>query len=174
LLGKINVGKTALLEALRIYFQQGNLTLLQNIFQARDESPRYIRETPRFIREEDFSESISNLFPNRRFVSYSKVTVGKVGNDEEKVSIQILPGKEIYPTENRQSLFRDLDILHLAVFVGINTLYSIPITSDINRTRLLSRTLTNSINLQFVKANGLDPVQARLSVWVSSSMPIRI
>lgn len=58
IVGKNNVGKTALLEALRIYFQQGKISLFKDISYARDESSKFIRE------DEDFTELLRSYLKN--------------------------------------------------------------------------------------------------------------
>jgi AAA15 family ATPase/GTPase len=152
IVGKNNVGKTALLEALRIYFQQGKISLFKDISYARDESSKFIRE------DEDFTELLSNFFQNRSLEPHNKITIGKTIQNEERVIIQILPGSEINSEDNQQRLFRDLDALHIVVIIGQDILYSIPLNIVSRRLRFTSeiRNQTSSTNLQFVKASGLD------------------
>jgi ABC-type transport system involved in cytochrome c biogenesis ATPase subunit len=80
IVGKNNVGKTALLEALHLYARRGALSLIRELLEGRDESKLSLMLTPFFSRDSE------NLLPSLKYLFYGRQDVNKVLD-----SIQIGP-----------------------------------------------------------------------------------
>ena len=86
IVGKNNVGKTTVLEALRLYAQPGNPDVLLDLFEARDEitanSARFNSREPKLI-------PIEGLFFGRQATlgATPRIRIGPIGADEKTLSI---------------------------------------------------------------------------------------
>lgn len=160
IVGKNNVGKTSFLETIRIYIQQGRISLLRKILESRNEIPNFRNDY------EDLTEYFLNFFPHNKFNGKNIITIEKSSKDKKRLKIQILNREQISQNENLYSnllerpAFRDADINFLVVSTGNDLIYSTPLLSD--RVRGLSFSISErrneipTTNLQFVQANGLD------------------
>ena len=93
IVGKNNVGKTALLEALWIYARRGNIRTLIDLLFSRDEVPLYIENTSplqsgnvRFQKEDLMSET-GNLFYGRPKLEANSKEFIFVGVKNSSVSV---------------------------------------------------------------------------------------
>lgn len=72
IVGKNNVGKTALLEALHLYVRRGALSLIRELLEVRDESKLPLMLTP------FFSSDSENLLPSLKYLFYGRQDIDKV------------------------------------------------------------------------------------------------
>ncbi len=81
IVGKNNVGKSCLLEALRLYAQRGALDVVLESLASRDESQALMGKS---IKQEGFSHAVRNLFyGHEAFGAYSNVSRFSVGPCDE-------------------------------------------------------------------------------------------
>ncbi len=95
IVGKNNIGKSALLEALRIYAQKGYPTLIWGLLDARDESDsrdsRYTRPSDEIADVERLLASLKYLFYGRKDITpdHEPIRIGPVGSLDNTLSIRI-------------------------------------------------------------------------------------
>lgn len=93
IVGKNNVGKSSLLEALWIYAKRANLTELKKILQARDESPMtFTRPDRPGEKPEDRVKDIKHIFHGRRKDvegEFGWIKIGPVDSPDDLLSITI-------------------------------------------------------------------------------------
>ncbi len=89
IVGKNNVGKTALLEALWIYSRRGRIDSLLNVLLVRDEvALLYERpEEPRVERIEDFIKAVENIFSKRPRLNLNSKESVFIGSKDSKIKI---------------------------------------------------------------------------------------
>jgi AAA15 family ATPase/GTPase len=169
IVGKNNIGKTSLLEAIRIYAQNGKPSLILDLMESRNEISKNIKD------RQDFLEPLENLFYGRTLDQTNKISIGKSSKDKRKLTLEIdyKDGESIQqsvlPTLSKQDFYEDSQSLVLSMFVGKDRLVSLPLISDsFNRFGFMSerRVDFKRIDLQFVQANGLG-VEEIASLWDS-------
>ena len=89
IVGKNNVGKSSLLEALWLYAEQGNLELVWEVLGARDERVWSVGQDQRTI--EDNIEALKYLFHGRQDVKeqHSIIQIGPIGSQYDSFIIEV-------------------------------------------------------------------------------------
>ena len=91
--GKNGVGKTTLLDAVRIYAARGNFFVLAEVLESREEIAVFIDEDG----QETAGPNFDNLFYGRYPTSESVISVGPI-NGAEQLTVTALPGLSQYDT----------------------------------------------------------------------------
>ncbi len=86
IVGKNNVGKSSVLEALRLYAQRGNPALLWNLLRSRDESRISLQREGGVLEQ---LESIKHLFYGRNKELKSSIRIGPKDSEKQVLSILI-------------------------------------------------------------------------------------
>ncbi len=86
IVGKNNVGKSSVLEALRLYAQRGNPALLWNLLRSRDESRFSLQKESGVVEQ---LESVKNLFYGRSNEFKTSIRIGPNNNENEVLSISV-------------------------------------------------------------------------------------
>jgi predicted ATPase len=95
IVGKNSVGKSCLLEALRLYAESGSSVILRQLLEERDEArsynSRYFRNDKTYESGSELFALIKNLFYGRRNLleNPEAIHVGPLGNDEQTLKIVV-------------------------------------------------------------------------------------
>jgi hypothetical protein len=146
IVGKNNVGKSSLLEALRLYARRGSLALIWELLGERDESAPF-SSRPTFPEVEERLDSLRYLFFGRRDVrDFSKsIHIGPINSQDKKLSItmSLLVGNDSDEGPGPR----------LSTSIGNQSIASYSIGSPTERLFLLEP--KGSIDCVFIAANGL-------------------
>jgi predicted ATPase len=186
IVGKNNVGKTSLLEALRLYTYQGSPSLIWELLERRDES----REPARFLVRDDEERalaikeervlSIKHLFYGRKDIrgSLEPIQIGPIDDPQNTLSISVRWGNIQLDRSGRlvqqQSLLdSELDNIisetspHLEIKIGDRVQFLYPLTRGLRETLYTSE--LDSLKSIFIYANGLTRAQIG-RLWDSISL----
>jgi hypothetical protein len=160
--GKNNVGKSSILEAIQLYIYQDSAIL--DLLRARDE----FRESP------SLDDSVSSLFSGIKHLfhnqedtngNHSPIQIGSVDSPSDRLSIRLgfyTPGQNgegessWLPIEEQEIV--NVLIPALAIRVGTQKETILPLDRFLRRPAL-SRVLSKKIPLVFIPANGLSKAE---------------
>lgn len=160
IVGRNNVGKTSLIEALQLYAHRGSPDLIWNILRAREE----LRVSPRDADIEDLLAALKYLFYGRKDVRthFDAVQIGPVNSPDETLSIAMgwstveLDEKGSHntrPISSDEVKAVDNLIPRLTFQLGADWRFSYPLDPSFSA-RLL-RPEINEIKCILIPANGL-------------------
>ncbi|HYT27446.1 MAG TPA: AAA family ATPase [Ktedonobacteraceae bacterium] len=92
IVGKNNIGKSSLLEALQLYARRGSPEIIWEILKTRDENRQPVsRITRRIVKIEDLLASLRYLFYGRKEIKgfLDPITIGPINSPEEELSITV-------------------------------------------------------------------------------------
>lgn len=160
IVGKNNVGKTALLEALQLYAYRGSPALIWDLLEARDEGIRPSIRTGRQDQEQNLA--IKYLFYGRKDITehVEPFQIGPINLQDNTLSIVVgwyvsqkdgEGRRELQPIQPKEYNLVDDPVLGLAVQVGkqARTVYRL-------NSRLQQLPELTEIPCTFVSANGLS------------------
>ena len=165
IVGKNNVGKTCILEALRLFTNLGSSEVVWDILEARDESGYNL---PRNADDIEKSLSLKYLFYGRRDITEipDPIQIGPLHSQEDLLSIAL----GWYTTQLNEQGIREFKLLHpqeyetadnpvlrLAVQRGKQSISSYSISPDLRRR--VPRPVSQAIDSIFIDAGGLDNIQ---------------
>jgi hypothetical protein len=186
IVGKNSVGKTGLLEAMRIYAGRGNSNTIFEILGYRDEigysalmsDPR--RQADPFALDEadTLDSAIKYLFTGRHYELGDTFSIGSKQKSEKKLSIGIslfseekteLGKKLVGPLSPDESVEREELIPRIVVNINGSYRHSMPLYLE--GRRFTSRRIENddSIIHQIIPVNGLD-IRATATLWERVSL----
>ena len=168
IVGKNNVGKSCLLEALQLYASRAHPTFIWQILGAHDEDIRSALRSPDYNIEEVLP-MVKYLFHGRRDITgpIEAIEIGPINSPEEKLLLSI----EFYTSKTDEEGQRTLQLLQGTLFeeyapiensiprffiqLGKNRTITYPLDLRGSASRLL-RSELKEINSIFTAANGLD------------------
>jgi len=169
--GKNNVGKSCLLEALQIYAHRGAPETIQNILMSRDESDGMDERTTEM---DAYVGAIKYLFYERKvFVKYPSVDtfkIGPVGDANSQLAVNTQWYEEKVDSESKRKLWEpvrgqlplikgvDNFLPGVSVTFGKEPVISVPLSRFLNRRffRYSPLRRVEGITCILVPANGLD------------------
>lgn len=163
IVGKNNVGKTSLLEALQLYVRRGSPYLVLDLLEARDEIPHFLRANAG--EAEDYDESIlavKHLFYGHPDVTNQpqEIKIGPAAKTNEMLSLSVgWNGHE--NGENGLNGFDgyemlDLSSLELLVQFGTHSKAAYPLHKYLRRKRLSRK---KNISYVFIPQGGLNNIE---------------
>ena len=149
IVGKNNVGKSSLLEALWLYARRGSSILIWELLKERDEStlPSPSRSVPTVSELEERLMGLRYLFYGRKDIRFHTETIhiGPINSPDETLIIAINPYKRSNMDEDAAP--------HITTKMGIQQItYTIGSSAE----RLFLQELQGGISCVFIPANGLD------------------
>lgn len=186
IVGKNNVGKTSLLEALRLYAYQGSPSLIWDLLQRRDESREPIRYNVRDDEEralaikEERVLSIKHLFYGRKDIRglIEPISIGPINNPSSTLSISVVWGNIRVDRNGRlvqQQMLLDAELdnvisdnsPHLEIKLGDRVLFVYPLTRGLRD--VVYQPEIEELQSIFIYANGLTRAQIG-RLWDSISL----
>ncbi len=168
IVGKNNIGKSSLLEALQLYTRRGSPELIWDILGTRDENRQ---PTSRLSRDaaklEDLLASLKYLFYGRKEIKghFGSILIGPVNSPENTLSITIgWYGSHIDEEGNRRTQLLEPEEYNLVdnptprftIQMDSQQMISYPLRLDPLTPSSLLRSELEEIDCVFVSANGLD------------------
>jgi ABC-type cobalamin/Fe3+-siderophores transport system ATPase subunit len=170
--GKNNVGKTCLLEALLLYASRGSLFMMQKLLQSRDEASRL----PIRSREGTKGQSARFLFHGRKELMEQSepIWIGPVNSPDDTLVIDLVWFKEHFDQQGQRQLqllppeaHDTIGILipGLNIRLGPELILKYPLEIDIpDISRVVQLKKLKEIPCICISANGLDREQIN-SLW---------
>lgn len=165
IVGKNNIGKTCLLEALSLYASRGSLLLMQRLLEARDEGSHL----PARSVEDAEDQSVRYLFCGRNDLMEqpAPIQIGPVNSPDDTLSIAVVWFTEHIDEDGRRRLSLlqpetydtvDIPIPGLAIRIGAQLILNYPLDRDIRSVRHVMRPEPKfkEIDCIFISANGLS------------------
>jgi ABC-type cobalamin/Fe3+-siderophores transport system ATPase subunit len=172
IVGKNNVGKTCLLEALLLYASRGSLFMMQRLLKSRDETGRL----PTRSGGDTKGQCTRYLFHGRReLIEQSEpIQIGPVNSPDDTLVIDVVWFKEQFDQQGQRQLqllppeARDavgILIPGLNINLGPQLILRYPLEIDIpDVSRVVQLKKSREISHVFISANGLDGEQINL-LW---------
>lgn len=171
IVGKNNVGKTALLEAIELYASSGAPNVIWSLLTSRDE--RTMSAPGRSTSVDEQIQAFRHLFYGRRRIGFelARIQIGPIGSRSKTLSIALewfvtepnAEGVSIARTLNPSEYESADDATpRLRSQVGNNVQFTDPL--EIRRFRLRTRDVPPLIPCLYVTSNGLDLRQAT-ALW---------
>jgi len=172
IVGKNNVGKTCLLEALLLYANRGSLLTMRMVLESRDEAKRLLTSSEGDAK----GRSIRYLFHGRGDLEdqHEPVQIGPIGSPPDMLSIGLIWFRQQLDQHGRQQWQRippeDYDaggllLPGLSIALGAQPVLSYPLHIDIpDLDRVVQLKKPRQISSIFVPANGLGREQVNL-LW---------
>jgi len=172
--GKNNVGKTCLLEALSLYASRGSLITMRGLLESRDETGRFPLRSDR----ETKGQLVKYLFHGRRDLGeqVKPIQIGPCDSKDRVLFIDVIWFREQLDRQGRRQLLAlspderdEVEILFpgLCIRLGSQQLLNYPLEidiSEITRLGLPKKFKEMEIQQVFIPANGLDKEQVTL-LW---------
>jgi len=164
IVGKNNVGKSCLLEALQLYASRAHPTFIWQILGAHDEDIRSSSSSSRYSSLEDTLSTVKYLFYGRRDIAgpNEPIEIGPINSSDDKLLLSV----QFYASEVNEEGVRTLYLLpveeyanaenpvpRFSVQLGKNR--NINYSLDLRPPRLL-RSEPKETNYIFIAADGLD------------------
>lgn len=168
IVGKNNIGKSSLLEALQLYARRGSPELIWDILGTRDENRQPTSRLSRdAVKIEDLLVSLKYLFYGRKEIKghFDPILIGPMNSPENTLSITIgWYGSRIDEEGNRKRQLLepeeynlvDNPIPRFTIQMDSQQPISYPLTLDPLAPSGLLRSELEGIDCVFVSANGLD------------------
>lgn len=164
IVGKNNVGKTALLEALWLYSHHGSPSAIWHLLEERNESKRL---PPRYIRSVEDTQSrildLKYLFHGRNEIQEESdpIQIGPVNSQDKRLCVRMewLPekadsGQQVLALRESRDM-PQYPVPYITAQFGTGT----PVYYRLDLDRPISKPVSKEILSVFVTANGLGPAQ---------------
>jgi AAA domain, putative AbiEii toxin, Type IV TA system/AAA ATPase domain len=162
IVGKNNVGKSALLEALKIYADRGSLRTIYSFQRARDEVADLYSSRGRLYQNQGYAApDVKNLFHGRPDFRVFKPVFTVLANNKPVDQLSIAISKayvtpSLFPEDETQLLLPNFDAEHLEVTIGSSRIILAELHSLFDP-RVIDRIGVEPLPAQFVPANGMLP-----------------
>lgn len=181
IIGKNNIGKSSLLEALRLYAQRGNPNIIWDILGTHDENMQ--PPSSRSVTIEDLLFSLKYLFYGRKEIVRGQlrpITIGPIGSTEDTLTIAIgwyIPRidedgmRKLQLLESEDSEFSENPVPRFVIQIGNQQRLVSSIRLDpFTPARLLESDLKEIVSV-YVSVNGLERKKGQVGfLWDSIAL----
>jgi energy-coupling factor transporter ATP-binding protein EcfA2 len=162
IVGKNNVGKSSILEALWLYANRGTPSIIWELVEARSESRRPSRRLPKVEDEDERILGLKHLFHGREDIrhKHEAIRIGSLNYPEDQLSIDVQWLDSEAPNSYQQTLFPQPTAPFLVVQVGGFRPIFYRLDRDYASSRpTVTQTELREIHAVLVTSNGLSPEQ---------------
>lgn len=174
IVGKNNIGKSSVLEALWLYAQRGAPSAIWEVIEARSEGRRPRRRVPPPDRDENRILALKHLFHGRQDIreDHQPIEIGPIDRPRERLSIDITWADPESPNSGQQTFLPELMVPYLVIRLGPEK----PLFYRLDRDQITSRSGLSReqkpIHAVLVNADGLD-IEQMANLWDEISLTPR-
>lgn len=160
--GKNNVGKSSILEALWLYANRGTPSVIWELVEARSESRRPNRRISKVEDEDERILALKHLFHGRDDIreQHEAIKVGSLNHPQDQLLIDVRWLDADMPNSYQQPLFPEPTVPYLVVQMGTQRSTFYRLDRDYSSSRaIVTPTELREIHAVLVTVNGLSPEQ---------------